>query len=142
MSGRPSSQATVPVAGPAHVQLVGAAGSTACGRERWFATVSGLNPASRVSSSRSPVRRSRGRDLHDLGAERAGEGPLAADSVLAGDAALLCAVVPSGIGRLLKELVVGVHAVARRPDVGQCRRHGSVDLNGAAHAERSASSGG
>jgi len=35
-----------------------------------------------------------------------------------------------------------MHAVPRRPDVGQRRRHAGVDPDGAAHAERGAGSGG
>ena len=66
-------------------------------------------------------------DLHDLGAEAAGELPVPAEGVFPGDPALL---VRGGAQRqigLAEQPVVGDHAVPGRVNVGQAGPHPAVD---------------
>ena len=81
-------------------------------------------------------------DLDDLGAEAAGELPVPAERVLAGDPALL---VRGGAERqvgLAEQAVVGDDAVARRVDVRQAGPHAPVHRDRAPDAKRRAGCGG
>ena len=81
-------------------------------------------------------------NLHDLGAEAAGELPVPAERVLARDPALL---VRGGAERevgLAEQPVVGDDAVAGGEDVGQAGPHLPVHRDRASDAERSSGAGG
>jgi len=91
--------------------------------------VTGSKPASRgVLVAQAAAGHGQLEHLDDLGPERAGELPVAADGGLAGDAALF---VGGGaewqVGGLVEQSMVGLHTVAGGQDVGQVGAHVPVD---------------
>ena len=74
-------------------------------------------------------------DLHYLGAQAAGELPVAAECVLPGDPALLVRGGAQRQVRLAEQPVVGDHAVPGGEHVGQAGPHAGVDRDRALDAE-------